>query len=247
MRLSVQLFTVRDELARDFDGTLAALRETGLEQVELAGFAGRTPEEFGEALRRHGLRAGAAHVAPEDVESRPQELVREHAAIGVRDLIIPWIGRERYAEGWRPVGEWLERLGRGLAEHGGRLHYHNHAFEFAWDGCASGFDTMLQNADPELVKAEIDIAWVQIAGHDPGPLIRRLADRIQFVHLKDFDPAATPQWVPCGQGRVDWDVVIEACEAAGVEAGVIELDESPHSSLDAVRESVRFLHTLGLR
>ena len=99
---------------------------------------------------------------------------------------------------------------------------------------------------PDLLKAQLDLAWVHIGGADPVEYIHRFADRTPMVHLKDYDPALTPQWRPAGQGILDWDGILTACQEVGVEYGSIELDESPGAPIEAVRESFNYFSSKGL-
>ena len=126
--------------------------------------------------------------------------------------------------------------------------YHNHAFEFTRGSNGRlGLETLYDSTAPDLVKSELDVAWVQIGGGDPAAWIERLKGRIPLIHLKDYNPDMTPQWQPGGEGVVDWNAVLAAAKNVGVEFGAIELDESPGDPVEAVRSSYRFFSGRGLR
>ncbi|HEY0868399.1 MAG TPA: sugar phosphate isomerase/epimerase, partial [Fimbriimonas sp.] len=133
-----------------------------------------------------------------------------------------------------------------LQEQGLKLAYHNHAFEFKEQNGKLGMDLFYDSASPELVGAELDLAWVAIGGGDPVDYIKRLGGRVGAVHLKDYDPNAKPQWVPAGTGKVDLKACVDAANAAGVKYGVIELDESPGDAMEAVAQSATYLKGLGV-
>jgi sugar phosphate isomerase/epimerase len=145
-------------------------------------------------------------------------------------------------DGWDQVGKSLEPIAAKVKEAGIRFAYHNHAHEFEGDG----LDKFYAATDPELVLAELDLAWVHIGGQDPAAYLRKMGKRAPLVHLKDYDPNEKPQWRPAGTGVLDFDSILAACDELGVEYGAIELDESPGDPIDAVRQSYEFFKSKGL-
>lgn len=247
MRLSLQLYTVREQLASDPVGTLKKVREIGLEFVEGGGsFGAATPKEGRKILDDLGLKASGAHVGLNVLENDLSSALDDAATFGYHYLIVPWVGVDVYGEGWDKFGKRLEPIGAKVRDAGLNLCYHNHDFEFKNPG-KSGLKVLFESTDPGLVKSELDIAWVQIGGGDPAAYIREFRSRLPLVHLKDFDPDKTPRWRPCGQGLVDWDACLSEIAAGDVEFGAIELDESPGDPIDAVRESFEFFSSKGLR
>jgi sugar phosphate isomerase/epimerase len=242
MRLSVQLYTLRDPIAEDLAGTLSQVRSIGLEYVELAGLNGRSAEEWRTLLDDLGLKVSGAHIGVDALRDNFDATLEECRTLGIETVIVPWIGPEAGAQGWDEVGKSLEPIARKVKDAGLRFAYHNHAHEFEGDG----LDKFYAATDPELVLAELDLAWVHIGGQDPAAYVRKMAGRVPVVHLKDYDPAKTPRWQPAGQGVVDYDSVLAACAEVGVEFGAIELDESAGDPIEAVRQSYQFLHGKGL-
>lgn len=238
MQLTVQLYTLRDSLANDLPGTLRQVKDAGLDYVELAGFYDRSAEEWRQLLDEIGLRASGAHVPIDQIESNVDQVIADAKTLGMKFVIVPWVSGDRYAGGWEAFGRALAPFAQKVKDAGLTLCYHNHDFEYAnGDGLAALYATV----PADLLQAEIDAAWVQIAGYDPAEVIRSLKGRVPLVHLKDFDPSRTPRWTPAGQGQLDYDAVLAACREAGVQFGGIELDESPGEPIAAVRESVAFL------
>jgi sugar phosphate isomerase/epimerase len=247
MRLSLQLYTVRDQLASDPVGTLTKVREIGLEYVEGGGsFGAATPKEGRKVLDDLGLKASGAHVGLDVLEGSLSKAIDDANTLGHHYVIVPWVGGDVYADGWDKFGKRLEAIGVKVRDAGLNLLYHNHDFEFKNPG-KSGLKVLFESTDSGLVKSELDIAWVQIGGGDPATYIRELRSRLPLVHLKDFDPDKTPRWRPCGQGLVDWDGCLAAIAEGEVEFGAIELDESPGDPIQAVRESYEFFKSKGLR
>jgi sugar phosphate isomerase/epimerase len=243
MRLTLQLYTVRDHLSQDLKGTLAKIKDIGLEYVEIAGDYGQSATEWRLILDELGLAASGSHIGVDALEADLDKVISDAKTIGYSFIIVPWVGADRYQDGWAAFGKTLEAFGEKLKAEGLTLAYHNHDFEFAnGDGLAELYGA----TDPALVQAEIDVAWVALGGHDPAQRITELSGRVPLVHLKDFDKSKTPQWTPAGQGTIDYDAVLAAAEAAGVQFGGIELDESPGDPLDAVAASFEFLKSKGL-
>jgi sugar phosphate isomerase/epimerase len=244
MRLTLQLYTVRDHLSNDLKGTLSKVKELGLDYVEIAGDYGQSATEWRQMLEELGLAASGSHIGVEALEADIEKVISDAKTIGYSFVIVPWVNASRYSEGWAAFGKTLEGLAEKLRAVGLTLCYHNHDFEFAnGDGLAE----LYGSSDANLVQAEIDIAWVALGGHDPAQRITDLAGRVPLVHLKDFDKSKTPQWTPAGQGTIDFDAVLAACEKSGVQFGGIELDESPGDPLDAVAASIAFFATKGLK
>lgn len=242
MRLTVQLYTVRDALAKDFRATLSAIADMGIEYVEIAGLGETSLDEWAATFADLGLKASGAHVMPDAILNDFDGTVKMAKTLGFKYVIAPWAGEQHYGKGWDVFGKQLDEIGAKLAAEGLQLCYHNHDFEF------KGGDHLAElyaNAAPENLKAEIDVAWIQIGGHNPAEYVAALGDRVALLHVKDFDPAATPRWKPAGQGVVDLKAVIAAAPSA--EFAGIELDESPGDPVEAVRASAEYLHSLGLR
>jgi sugar phosphate isomerase/epimerase len=243
VKLSVQLYTVRDQLSEDPIATLRTLKEAGLNYVEGAGtLPGKTAAESRSILDDLGLKASGAHIGLGTLQDEFEKAIDEVKTLGCKYLILPWIGEEVYVDGWEKVGRTLNEIGQKVTATGLVFAYHNHAFEFE----NNGFATLYATADPAFVKAQLDIAWCQIGGEDPAAMIETLANRLPLVHLKDFDPDKTPQWTPAGTGKVNWDAVLESIAKGHVEFGAIELDESPGDPLEAVAESIRFFRSRGI-
>jgi sugar phosphate isomerase/epimerase len=250
MRVSVQLYTLRDQLAADLRGTLKAVRNLGIEYVELAGFYDQTAstwaaylQEAGVASLESGLKASGAHIGLDQLEGDLDKVIQDVKTIDFKYVIVPYIGADAYADGWANFGRRLRPIGEKLAAEGLTLLYHNHDFEFAnGDGLAELYGSV----PDEFLKAEIDAAWVSIGGQDPVQYVTDLKGRVPLVHVKDYNPANTPRWTPCGQGVMPMPELLTASEAAGAEFVVIELDESPGDPLEAVAASYEYLKSQGL-
>lgn len=246
MRLTVQLYTVRDALAEDYVGTLKAIKAIGLEYVEGAGnYGGGTAAEGKAILDDLGLKASGSHVALDRLQHHLDEVIEEHLTMEIPFVIVPYLV-EADRNDYTKLAGILTPIATKLKEKGLTLCYHNHDFEFERQNDETGLEILYSKTNPNLVQAELDLAWISIAGADPVATIQKYANRLPLVHLKDYDPSATPRWRPAGGGVMDWDACLAACNDAGVQFGGIELDESPGDPLDAVRASFEFFYSKGL-
>lgn len=246
MRLSLQLYTLREACAADFPGTLERVRDLGLEFVELAGLNGFQARELRSLLDDLGLRASAAHVGPDALRNEPNIVVDEAYALGYRTVVLPWIGTEFYADGWDRCASRIEALARPIVEAGLEFAYHNHDFEFADAGGKPGLDVLYETSDPALIKAQLDTYWVFRGSQDPASYIRKWGSRVVQVHLKDGGEGPEPTDRIAGTGDLEWDSILAACEEAGVEFGAIEMDNPPDDPFESVRRCVEFFHTRGV-
>ena len=246
MRLSVQLYTVRDALAEDYVGTLKKLKDIGLEYVEGAGnYGGGTPEEGKAILDDLGLKASGSHVGLDRLQHHLDEVIAEHKTMEIPFVIVPYLV-EADRNDYTKLAGILTPIATRVKEAGLVLCYHNHDFEFQRYNDETGLEILYSKTNPNLVQAELDLAWVAIAGADPVVTMRTYANRLPLIHLKDFDPNATPRWRPAGEGTMDFDAILPAAQEVGVQYGVIELDESPGDPIDAVRKSFEYFYSKGL-
>lgn len=234
MQLSVQLYTLRTPMSCEPRQTLSRISDFfGL--VELAGTYGMAPAEFRRLLDEVGLKASASHVGLDALEGDVGQLAEDHRALGCETVILPWVGRDDYADGWVAFADRLSAVAERLHAEGLQFAYHNHDFEFV----DNGLRTLFEQAS-ERVMAQLDVAWVRHAGHAPGEWIRWLGPRLHSLHLKDTMGQAGHVDVIAGEGVVDWGEIFTAARDAGVTLGVVELDNPPSDPVVCVERSAVF-------
>jgi sugar phosphate isomerase/epimerase len=246
--LGVQLWTVKEELARDFDGSLRTLGKLGYQRVESAGWHGRTPEAFRRSVDAAGLRCDAAHVSMGELHADPAGHIARVRDVGCDYLVcsspLPsrpleggnWataLARAMTLDAWKRNAVLMNEIAAKAKSAGLRFGYHNHSAEFGlYDGVA-GYDVLLRETDPALVVMELDVCWATAGGRDPAALLRAHPTRFALLHLKDLkvrpkpgEPVTDETTTEVGQGVVDWKAVLTAAKAVGVRGGYVE-QEAP--------------------
>jgi sugar phosphate isomerase/epimerase len=236
--LSVQLYTVREALAQDFDGTLGKLASFGFTQVEPFAFV-NFADELRSGLSNNGLTAPTAHV---HLVGEDQDAIFALAAeLGIQTVIEPYVDPARW-ESEADISEVASELNAAAskaADHGLRVGYHNHHFELESKiAGVHGLEVLADRLAPEVV-LEVDTYWAYAGAADVPALLKRLGDRVVALHLKDGDGSLdTSKQVPLGSGVLPvWDII----SAAPGALRVLELDDSETDLLEAVRASREFL------
>ena len=243
MRLSVQLYTLRQPLSDDLVGTLQAVKDMGLEYVELAGYNGKSPAELKKILDDLGLKVSAGHWGLDQVKN-VEQITEEANIFGCKHVVLPWISEESYAAGWVEFGKELEPIARAFDDKGLTFSYHNHAFEFP-DRGVSTFSQMWEQTE-DILKAQLDLGWVSVAGEDPIAWLNKLGSRAPLVHLKEFSGNPDSHDAEAGSGVINWDPILETCKNNGVEFGAIEMDNTPDEPVTSVRKCVEYFRGKGL-
>jgi sugar phosphate isomerase/epimerase len=231
MRLAAQLYTLRHALDEDFDGTLTALAEAGVVEVELAGLHGRSPAAFRAALDTAGLTVCSAHIGLDDFERAPETA----EALGTTLVVVPWVEAPETAEEADATAARIVGASKIAADAGLGFAYHNHDFEFRtglWDRLVAA----------ELPH-ELDVGWAMAAGRDPVTLLGELAGRCPLVHAKDMRQRADDSWedVIAGDGEGDWPAIVAAAKEAGATHLIVELDNPSEHPVDDVALSLATL------
>jgi len=245
--IALQLYTVRDETARDFKGTVRKVAQMGYAGVELAGDGGLSAEEMSDLLAETKLKPAGGHVGLNVFEQQLDQVIAYYLAIGNPWVGVPALPNElRNPKGFQQAARSMNKIGAALKEAGLTLYYHNHAFEFEVIEGQRGMDFLLRDLDPALVKLEPDVYWLYYAGVDPAAFIRQNSGRFPLVHLKDMiGIGETRTWAEVGQGILDFQSIFAASEAQGAQWYIVEQDRCAGPSLDSARLSLENLKKWG--
>ena len=268
-QLSIQLYTVNDQLVADPDGTLARLVGMGIRQVEAFAFVDRA-DSLVEAFGRHGLQAKTGHAPLLSAELRfgntmrpapsHDEVFAAARTLGLDIVIDPNVAIDRWldADQIADTATRLNAAAEKAADHGLRVGYHNHSQEFAAtiDG-RSGFEVFAEQLRDD-VALEVDLFWAATAYDDVVGLLGRLGDRVKALHIKDgivginpftvdaapFDPTALDQR---SAGKGELPLLDSLAAAPSTEYAVIEFDYYPGDIFEGVQGSVEFLNANGIK
>lgn len=217
--IALQLYSVRDDMAADFEGTLHKVKALGYDGVEFAGLFGHSPEDVRDMCARAGLKPLSAHVPFVDMMADPEGVLADYKKIGCEYVVIPYL-TEEYRPGqpkFQEVIDGAKKLGEIANRLGMQLGYHNHDFEFAKIDGKYALDILYQEVPAELLKAQLDTGWVNVGGEDPAKYIRKYAGRVPVIHLRDSVGLR-----PVGSGKQDFPAILKACEESGTKWVVVE-------------------------
>jgi sugar phosphate isomerase/epimerase len=260
---------VKDDAARDYEGTLKALGRMGYKRVEGAGWHGRTPAQIRRALAAAGLQMPAAHYGLQELIDKTDASLAFAKAVGARYVVAsspaprrpldpkkPWsegVAEAMDLAGWRWNAEQMERIGRRARAMGLRFAYHNHSAELIPYEGRIPLDEIARLTNPRNVALELDIGWVAGAGHDPVKIINKHAGRIELLHIKDL---VTKERVPgkmvkderttvIGQGTLDWKAIFRALRGSPVHSYFVEQEEPfTEPPLKAAAKSLAYMRSL---
>jgi len=262
-RPGIQLYTINEAMRADAAGSLKQLRKIGYVEVESAGFYGLSATRFRGLLDDAGVTCPSSHLQF-DLNNLDRAFADAHAlgakfaessisrslALGAnapKDVL----GTGMSLDEAKRTAEIANRIGASARQAGLQFTYHNHNFEFAdQGGGAIGYDVLLKETNPQLVKFEIDCGWMIFAGHDPVEYIRTYPDRFPMIHVKDFLPRGNDgqmQGAELGRGTVDYKPIFAAATKAGLQHYFVE-QEGPFarmSPLEAAKIDCDYLRSIG--
>lgn len=245
--IGLQLYTLRDDMAADFAGTLRKVADIGYAAVELAGYGGLSVRELSGLLADNHLQVAGSHIGLETLESGMAKVIEENLALSNTHIVVPYLAEERRktADDYKKVAETLTEFGATLQTAGLTLCYHNHDFEFTplEDG-QLGEDILLASSDPNFVKAEVDAYWVMKAGLDPVAFVKKHSGRVPLMHIKDRD-TTDGSFAPVGTGDLPLDALIAAASEIGTQYLLVEQDVCKGPALEAVTLSYNNLKAKG--
>lgn len=247
--VGVQLYTLREDCAKDFGGTLRAVADQGYAGVELAGTYDLSVKELKMLLEENNLEVAGSHAPLEDLQTRLAEIADYNLRIGNTRIVCPYLPvefREQGGDGYRRVAEILDEVGGKLRAQGLSLSYHNHSFEFGQEGDEYFLDILFEATSPNHLLAELDTYWIQHGGADPVDYLLRYSGRTDLLHIKDMADDEARSFAEVGAGILDWDAIFKAAEGAGVKWYLVEQDICPGPALDSTKKSFDFLASKGI-
>jgi sugar phosphate isomerase/epimerase len=253
MPIGLQLYSVRDLLPKDFDGTLQKLSEAGFKEVEAAGYYDKTAVQWKHAMDQAGLRCVSTHHPLPLLKQREDELIDYAKAIGLQYMICSSpMHRDPEAKGpmtlddWNWVADEFNRIGGKVKSAGMQFGYHNHMGEFEKQDGVVFYDRLLQRTDPYTVVFEMDCGWVMAAGRNPLEFIPRNPKRFPLIHVKCMSRGNDGKYhsVVMGHGFPDYHPIFN--EAKGLKHYFVEQEEFITDPMMELRQDAIFMKRFDL-
>lgn len=273
-KIGLQLFSIREDVEKDMDAALKAVREMGYDCVEFAEFFGKSAEEVRALLNKYGLEAISVHEGVDSWLKEGQVAIDYLKTVGVKFCAIPWYEKEKLydKDEFKKMVKEFTDFGKALKENGIQLLYHNHDFEFVKNVDGEYiFDCIYNAVSAELLRPEMDVCWIKYGGENPCKYLEKY-DGMKLLHLKDFIASkmgggsayaliddnggdakqATKEengfvYKPVGYGIQNVKLILESADKAGIECVIVEQDMHPErTALEDAKLSIDYLKTLGL-
>ncbi len=267
--IGLQLYSVRDTLPKEYEGTLRQLAALGFREVEAAGFFGRSAGQVKQAMDQAGLRCVSAHYALKDLLPKTDEIIQYGKDLGLKFIVCaspmlkdparvkdpgsPAAREQMTLEDWRWNADQFNHIGERVNAAGMRFAYHNHTPEFLSENGILFYDELLRSTDPAKVSMELDCGWAAVAGQKPVDLLTRYATRISMLHVKDFKmshgvaPLPSPPSTELGRGVIDYHAIFEAARNANhIEHAFVEQEEFDMPEMEALKIDADYMKALNV-
>ena len=251
-KIALQMYSVRDDIGKDFKGTIAALAALGFKDMEAASygngkFYGLTPEEFKAEMDAVGLNSLSSHtgrsLADEVAKTDWTNIwewwdtcIAAHKTAGMKYIVTPSMPTPKTLADLKVYCDYYNQIGEKCNQQGIRFGYHNHDFEFQTIEGEIMYDFMLKNTDPEKVFFQMDVYWTVVARKSPVEYFKTYPGRFELLHIKDHKELGE-------SGMVGFDAIYRNVETAGTIYSIIEVEEYNYSPLESVKKSLDYLET----
>ncbi len=268
--IAIQLYSVRDDMANDFEGTLKKIKAMGYDGVEFAGLFGKSAAEIKKMCADIGLVPISAHVGRNVILPDVEGVIKTYADIGCKYVVIPWMNGELLPGGAK-YDEFLaniKTIAAELRKYGMKLGYHNHDFEFAKIDGKNKLDILYADTDPADLQTQVDTCWANVGGENPAEYVKKYTGRAPLVHIKDFvgqksnnmyglidggkteevevKPVVPFELRPVGYGVQDVAAIVKAAEEAGASWVIVEQDNPSmdKTPMECAEMSINYLKSL---
>ena len=239
--VGVQLYSVREQCAKDLPGTLASIAKIGYKGVEFAGYHGRSAKELRKIVDDNGLVVCGTHTPYESVlKDKLQQTIEFNHTIGNNFLIVPWMEGKSKQE-WLDKAQLFNEIAAVVKKEKMFVGYHAHAHDFHKFEDKSAWDLFFGNTKAEVIM-QLDTSNCRDGGADPVAVLKQYPGRARSIHLKAS--GGGPEAV-IGEDQVKWDEVFAFCEKKGKTKWYIVEHESSKDPLDAVKRNYEALKKMG--
>jgi len=247
--IALQLYSVREDCARDLPGTLKAVADMGYEGVEFAGYHGRSARDLRKLLDNLGLKVAGTHISLDTLlGDELKKTIDFNRTLGNRFLIVPWLAEERRNSkaAWLETAKLVNQIAERLKTEGMQVGYHNHAVEFQPINGEMPWDVFLGATGPDVVM-QLDTGNAMHGGVSPEGVLdflRRYHGRAVTVHLKEF--SSKDERALIGEGDMKWKEFFSLCETVGgTEWYIVEQESYAFPPLQCAKLCLQNLRKMG--
>lgn len=261
--IGLQLYTIRDAMAKDPAGSLAHVARIGYRELEAATYTGTqkfygyTPSAYKQLLDQYQLRQVSGHYILGGLEKTArsplgsiqngwEKAIEDAHKVGQQYMVCAFLmpNERKTLDDYKKVAALLNKAGEQCHQAGIQFCYHNHNFEFESIEGQVPYDLLLKETDPQLVKMEMDIYWVKKAGQDPLRLFAAHPGRFVLWHVKDMDNTPRHFFTEVGHGIIDFKTIFAHAKEAGMQHFFVEQDQCPGDPFVSITESYDYLKKL---
>ena len=248
--IAAQMYTVASFLQtpEDIRQSLKKVSQIGYTAVQLSGLGPINAAELKDALDACNLKVCATHTPVNRIKDDSDKVISDHLLWGCSTVGVSMMPEEYLAkgrEGYSAFAKEFSKIGQRYKEAGIHLVYHNHNFEFEKFNGKTGMDILLQESNPQTFGFLIDTYWVQAGGCNPVDWIRKVAGRMNVVHLKDMTvDGFSPIFAELGEGNLDWPAIVKTCQETGVKWYAVEQDICRRDPFESLAISLKYLLNL---
>lgn len=249
--IALQLYSVRDDISKDYEGTLKKVGEMGFTHVEAANyndglFYGKTPAEFKSDIEKNGMNVLSSHTSKQlsekELASKDfseslrwwDKCIDAHKAAGMTYIVAPWMEVPKTLKDLQTYCEYYNEIGKRCKEKGILFGYHNHAHEFQKVEGPVMYDYMIEHTDPEYVFYQMDVYWVVRGQQSPVDYFNKYNGRFKLLHIKDNKELGQ-------SGMVGFDAIFKNTDAAGTENLIVEVENYNFAPIESVQKSLDYL------
>ncbi len=252
-KIGVQLYTVRGDMQKDPRGTLSKVAAMGYKEVETFGYNGKywglTGAELAATLKSLGLSSPSGHYYAagsfykDNWMDQFKSAIDDLKKVGQDYYVVPWM-EETYRKSldtYKKLAGDFNKAAEYARSSGVEFVYHNHDFEFKEIDGQTGYDILLKQTDPKLVKFESDLYWMSYAGKDPIQIFTADPGRFPLWHLKDMDNTSRKSFTEVGNGVIDFKKIFSSAKIAGMKHFYVEQDICPGPPLESIEKSITYI------
>ncbi|ADW67424.1 sugar phosphate isomerase/epimerase family protein [Granulicella tundricola] len=248
----VQLYMLRKQAATDLPGVFRAIHDAGFAQVELYPIAYREPAQH---LRTLIADSGLQPSVSGHFDYLGLEAKLDYAhTLGLKYFVCPMIPKDQWETlaGFKKAADFFNKIGQGAKDRGMEFTFHNHCYEFKPLDGTTGWNVLMKETDPALVKLELDCYWLTQGGQNPMSILRDHKDRAVLLHLKDrianspvsFDMGTPQHFTELGKGNIDWPGILAQGYKQGIRYAFLDQDGTTIPIPESMKISADYLHSL---